>query len=415
MFNRVLKNLLGFAAIAAFATSIWAQAPAAAGAAKAPAWKDQGEYDIAQSVGKETDPQKKLDLIKQWDQKYPESDFKANRVFYKIQAEGAVAVKALQPNASPADLEAGQKAAQDLIDNLDTYFSADNKPAPATAEQWAQAKSQTEVQAHFVLATVAMSKKTPEGDGIAEIQFKKVLGAQPNMASASYQLGVVILHERKIDRIPEALYDIAHAISVTGPMALGAQGKTAAETYLKKAYEGYHGDATGLDDLLKAAAASPTPPAGFTIKSVTDIQKEKEGDEAAFAAANPDIAQWRTIRAALTADGGAAYFDQLKGAQIPPDDATYKMFRAKVISQPSPKELLVNVDSPVGDATLQFETPLKGTIDARNRNKVQGRRRRLHERSVLHAHIQGHGQGRRRGAPGDRLRSGSRAASPSPR
>lgn len=360
--NRVLKNLIGLAAIAAFATSIWAQAPAAA---KAPAWKDQGEYDIAQSIGKAADPQKKLELVKQWEQKYPESDMKATRTFYKISAESAIALKALQPGASPAELEAAQNAAQDLIDNLDTYFAPDDKPAQATAEQWKQAKSQTAVQAHFVLGTVAISKKTPAGDAIAETQFKKVLELQPNMASASYQLGTTILHEKDVNRVPEALYDIAHAMDVMGPTALDAAGKTAREDFLKKAYDGYHGDDKGLDDLMKAAAASPTEPAGFTIKSVVDIQKEQEGDAAAFAAANPDIALWRTIRAALTADGGAAYFDQIKGSEIPPqsDDAKFKMFRAKVISQPSAKELLVNVDSAAGDATLQFETAIKGTID----------------------------------------------------
>ena len=48
------------------------------------------------------------------------------------------------------------------------------------------------------------------------------------------------------------------------------------------------------------------------------------------------------------------------------------MFRAKVISQPSPKELLVNVDNLAGDATLKFETPLKGTIDPGTAFKFKG-------------------------------------------
>ena len=48
------------------------------------------------------------------------------------------------------------------------------------------------------------------------------------------------------------------------------------------------------------------------------------------------------------------------------------MFRAKVISQPSPKELLVNVDSVAGDATLKFENPLKGTIDPGLEVKFKG-------------------------------------------
>ena len=48
------------------------------------------------------------------------------------------------------------------------------------------------------------------------------------------------------------------------------------------------------------------------------------------------------------------------------------MFTAKVVSQPSPKELLVNVDNPAGDATLKFENPLKGTVDPGTAFKFKG-------------------------------------------
>src|SRR5690242_3351109 len=118
--------------------SAWAQAPAA----KTPQEKDQGEYDIAQAANKETEPQKKLDLLHQWEQKYPDSDFKGTRQLNVAQAESQIAAKGLQPNASPADLDAANKAAQDLIDNLGTYMAAENKPAQATEAQWTQARSQ---------------------------------------------------------------------------------------------------------------------------------------------------------------------------------------------------------------------------------------------------------------------------------
>ena len=38
------------------------------------------------------------------------------------------------------------------------------------------------------------------------------------------------------------------------------------------------------------------------------------------------------------------------------------MFKAKVVSQTSPKELLVSIDELVGDATIKFDEPLKGEI-----------------------------------------------------
>jgi tetratricopeptide (TPR) repeat protein len=372
VFNRLSKNLAGILALSVlagvFTVGAWAQAP------KAPAVKDQGEYDLTQAITKEADPQKKLDLLNQWEQKYPESDFKGQRAIMMMQTEGQIAGKGAQPGASAGDLDTSQKAAQHLIDNLDKYMADDNKPAAATADQWKDAKQQVAVQAHTALATIDMSRKTPAADGSAETEFKKILELTPNNASASYTLGTLILRLKKVERYPEALYYIARAIDDSGPLALTPAGKKAAEDYLKRAYNGYHGSNDGLDDVMKAAMASAIPPSGFTIESITDIQKKQEGDAAAFATAHPDLALWRTIKAALTAADGDAYFTQVKGSEIPPQegDVKFKMFTGKVVAQNSPKELLVNVDSPVGDATLQFEAALKGTIEVGTEVKFKG-------------------------------------------
>ena len=168
--------------------------------------------------------------------------------------------------------------------------------------------------------------------------------------------------QKKLERIPEALFWIARSVEMTGPEALTAQGKAAADKFLNQAYAGYHGDASGLDDVKKVALSATAMPADFKIESQLDIQKKQEGDAAAFAAAHPDLALWRTIRDTLKGDGGDAYLAQVKGSQIPPQDGAFKMFPAKVVSQ-SGKDLVVSVDNAAGDATLTFETPLKGTVD----------------------------------------------------
>jgi hypothetical protein len=371
VFDRLSKTLTGIVAVGLFALTLMegaalAQAPAA----KAPAVKDQGEYDLTQAITKEKDPVKQMELLRQWEQKYPDSDFKGMRSVQMAQSDSQIEAKSQQPGATPADMDAAQKAAQDLLENLDKYLATENKPATATDDQWKQARQTLELQAHTVLATIAMAKKTPEADATAEKEYKKVLELSPGYASIAYTLGTLILRERKVERIPEALFYIARSVEITGPQALAAQGKTAAETYLKKAYAGYHGDEGGLDDLKKLAMTATMMPADF--KSVTDIAKKQEGDAAAFAAANPDIAFWRTIRTALTAADGDTYFGQIKGSAIPPEGQPFMMFRAKVISQPSPKELLVNVDNVAGDATLKFENPLKGTIDPGTAFKFKG-------------------------------------------
>ena len=51
----------------------------------------------------------------------------------------------------------------------------------------------------------------------------------------------------------------------------------AIENYLNSTYTQYHGgDDAGLKELKELAKTSPTPPAGFKIKSATEIATEKE-------------------------------------------------------------------------------------------------------------------------------------------
>ena len=367
MFQRLSKVMVGIVAVGALATGGYAEIDptpqAAQGAAKAKAVKDQGEYDIITAAQKETDPQKKLDVLKQWEQKYPDSDYKDDRTLAQAQAYSQIAAATLAAPTA-ASMDAGQKAAQVLLDNLDKYFGTSMKPAAVSDADWSKARGTTELQAHTVLGFVAYQRKD---DSTAEAEFRKVLAGAPDSAQISYWLGTVIARSKKQERIPEALYHFARAVAVTGPQALDPATKALAEKYLSRAYDGYHGSQDGLPELKATAAKNPMPPDGFTIKSVVDIDKELEGNQAAFDAAHPDIAFWRKIRTALVAADGDTYFTQLKGVGLPPDGQSgFSMFKAKVVSQPSAKELRVSVDSAAaatGDAILKFESPLK-TIEA---------------------------------------------------
>jgi Tfp pilus assembly protein PilF len=339
-------------------------------AQKAPAVKDQGEYDAIQAVQKEKDPQKQLDLLKVWEQKYPQSDFAGQRQLSIAQAESQVAAKGLAPNAAAGDQDAAQKAAQDLVQNLDTYLAPANKPANATEDQWKQAHTQIEEQAHLVLATISSGKKD---DPKAEEEYKKVLAIDPNNAAAAYSLGTLIYRSKNVMRFSEAFFWIARSLQISGPAALNPAGKQAAEKFLRQAYSGYHGNDMGIDDLMKTASSSPSLPPNFHIDSAVEIANKEAGDAEAFAKAHPDIALWRKIRDALTAADGDTYFMQIKGSEIPPQEgADFKKFTAKVVMQTSPKELLLNLDNAAGDVTLRFENALKGTIEPGTEVKFKG-------------------------------------------
>jgi tetratricopeptide (TPR) repeat protein len=325
-------------------------------AAQESPYKDQGEYDLANSAGKEADPQKKLDKLKEWDQKYPDSKLKNARTLMQAQALLGIA-SAAYGKTDPAVLDAGQKAAQQIVDNMDNYFSDSVKPAGATDDQWKAAKHQFEETAHSVLAWVDMTKKT---DPLAEAEFKKVLELDPTAAQASYSLGSVIIRQKNVARYSEALYDIARAVSVTGTGALSPEAKNVAENFLKRAYNGYHGSDEGLDQLKATAAGAPLPPAGFHIDSVAEIEAKKFGDVEAFNKAHPDIALWRQIRDTLKGDGGDAYFGTVKGSQIPPENIA-PMFKAKIVTV-NDKDLVVNIDNAGGDGTLKFEKALNTKV-----------------------------------------------------
>jgi tetratricopeptide (TPR) repeat protein len=349
--------IIGLISVSVLPIAARAQAPAAP---KPPAAKDQGEYDLGQAAMKETDPQKKLDLMHQWEQKYPDSDFKGQRAVQIASAESQIAAKALQPGASAADMAAAQKYADDLIDNLDKYLAPENKPEGATDAQWKQAKDTIILQAHLELGAVYASRKE---DAKTEAEYRKILAIDPSNAATAYSLGILIYRQKKVERFPEAFFWIARGVGITGPEALPATTKIAADKYLKQAYDGYHGDDTGLDDLKKMASTNPNPPADLKIKSLIDIENEKAGDVAAFNLAHPDIALFRTVRDALKADGGQAYFETVKGSLIPPQEGAFKMFKGKVVSvsPSSPKELLVNVENAAGDVSLKFEKDLKSS------------------------------------------------------
>ena len=322
--------------------------------------KDQAESDLYSSIASEKDPAKKLALLDQWTQKYPDTAFKEERNLFYVQTLSGLASLGLQPNATPDQLASAEKADQSLLEKADTLFAPDIKMASVKPEDWAKAKSDVITLAHRSLANIAMQKKDYPA---AQTEYRKMLEANPNDAATAYLLGTAIASERKVQRTPEALYQFARAAVITGPGALNPQGQKDTDAYLKKTYVGYHGDDKGLDELKAMAAKSPFPPEGFSIKSVTQLSQEDIAKEEEFNKTHPEILAWRNVKATLTAPGGDTYFStQMKGAQFPKTTA-------KVVAQPSDRELTVSVDNATPEtaakpeATLKFtDAAIKGTV-----------------------------------------------------
>ena len=350
--------------------------------------KDQGEYDIFTAANKETDPSKQLQILQQWKEKYPDSDFKQERsdaiaMAYDKMNKGPEEVKAIQdslainskdltslqllykivhnllgnPNPTADQMALADQASALLLSNLDNFFDPANKPKQQSDAEWTKAKSDIGLLCHTVKGYIKWKQKDYPA---AETEFHTVLAANGENAQVSYWYGQVLYAQKKFS---EGLFQFARASAYTGNGALDAKARPAIADYLKKAYEGYHGkDDAGLDQLKQQATASALPPDGFHIESVIDIQNKEEGDKAKFAATHPDIAFFRTLKEALKGDNGQSYFESgVKDAIIPPQDGAFKQFKGHLVEQKSAKELLLAVDDPAGDVTLALEPPLRPT------------------------------------------------------
>jgi len=330
-------------------------------------WASPAESDIGIAASNEKDPARQLDLLRQWEQQYPKSALKGKRELMVAQAQFRI-LQAAYTKTDPALLAAGQKAGQDLETHFGEYFDNANKPADVTPDQWATAVRSTESQMHLIMAYIAGAQKNDSG---AEEELKKVLEADPNQAIASYQLALTILHEmsvsKDVSRYPEALYDLARSLQVSGPTALTPEVKNAAEASLKKQYVHYHGSTEGLDQFIRQTASAALPPADFQLLSIDQIEAAKQRDHDAWAKDHPDLAFWETIRTALQTQGDT-FFSTLQGVAFPPEGSeAYKgpaMFSGTVVSMPAPKQVLVNVDSAAGDAILRFDDAIRGEIPA---------------------------------------------------
>ena len=88
---RLVRTALVAAVLAALPSTVLGQ------------YKDQAESDVAQAAGKETDLQKKIDKLKEWEQKYPDSQLKGQRTLMVAQALLGLTTPAYG-KAGPAEL-----------------------------------------------------------------------------------------------------------------------------------------------------------------------------------------------------------------------------------------------------------------------------------------------------------------------
>jgi hypothetical protein len=346
-------------------------------------WKDQAEYDLYVQITKATSPDQQIQLLNQWKEKYPDSDYKLERAQAFIPVYGkkndgagmyqaAKDLLALDPKSFQAlyfltvlteslgkkdaeSLEMGVKAANGLLSTLDTNYDPAKKPQGVTDEQWKEQRLASELAALKTLAWVELQKKDYKA---AEAIYVKGLNANPNSALFSSLLGTAIALQKDPKRQAEAMWHFARAGNLDGPGALEPTAKAQTAAYFSRVYTAYAGDdKKEMNEIIEKAKANVMPPPDFRIKS----KEEKMAENAEkFKAENPMLYQYMEIKKALQAADGDTYWGHLKDAELP-------TFKGKLVStkpETNPKEIVVAVetaDQP--EVTLVLEKPLRGKAE----------------------------------------------------
>jgi beta-lactamase regulating signal transducer with metallopeptidase domain len=208
-----------------------------------PSWLDEGESNLGLAAANEKDPVERLQLLKQWEQLYPVSDFKAQRAVMMARALLAV-LSTAYGKTDPAVLDAAKKAAQELADHFNEYLDDSVKPATLTPEEWADTRKTSELQIHTVLAWIAQANRD---DDTAEVELQIIVSIDPAQATACSQLGQTMLREivrtGDVSRYPEAMDYLTRSLAITGPFALTSDSRLAAESTINGAPEAVFGAA----------------------------------------------------------------------------------------------------------------------------------------------------------------------------
>jgi tetratricopeptide (TPR) repeat protein len=387
--------------------------------AQAPAekkWKAQEEFDLYSAAGKDLAANgfaKAITGLDAWKQKYAESDYKDLRTLMYVQAYAGAAQQAKAvdtaaellskdlettfsdpatgpsdiikllftttvaiqqvPNPTPEELATGQKAAHQLMD-------FNKKPQGVPDAAWTQARGQLQTAAKGALLSMAvrpgqaaMAKQPPDCPA-AEEAYAKALEANPDSAFIAYELAKALRcqQKEKPEKIAQAIYEFQRAAVIDPTLGDPKSDPKKIQAFADNAYIIVHGSNEGLDQLKQQVKQSPLPPAGFKIKTATEISTEKEAE---FEKTNPQLALWMKLKGLLSDTNGEQYFaGTLKDSAVP------KLKGTLVEAKPAcrPKELLVALPlpdaqgTPRAEVTLKLDKPMTGKPELNTEFQWQG-------------------------------------------
>ena len=326
--------------------------------------KDQAEFDLLTAVNKEAPGPKKIELLEQWEQKYPETEFKEERATVLVQTYQGMGkapemwgacekLLALNPKSPMALFFLSQLGVSlndpSKFDKGAGYTRQFLELIPSLPGSDAEKKVQ-ETAARKTLCSYPAAKK----DYLkAEACYTEYLKWNPNSGNISYALSNAMLMEKDKAKQQPALWHLARAAHYTGDDALADAAKTKLQAFFEKTYVSYHGSKGGMQEVIDAALKNPFPPEGFKILSSYE-QDDLEMEE--LKKTNEMMYNWVQMKRGLTGPQAAEYWGGLK------DSAIATKFKGKVVSSNPPvktKEIIVGIrDANLSEVKLILEQPV---------------------------------------------------------
>ena len=345
-------------------------------------YKDAAEYDLIVKVYAEADPAKKLALLDEWAQKYPETDYHLERSQFYLDSyqktgkttEAVDAAKELlgkvpgdftanyaitlfSPYLGKADntfVADASKAAKAILSAIPNRFAT--KPDTVPQEQWDNARTQAEVSAHLTIGWCQMQQSDNTG---AEKSFTNVLEIDPTRGQVSYWLGQVILGQGDASKYDLAFASFARAAIYDGTNAMPAEGRTQVREYVENLIKKYGEESFELywPVFEEMARASALPSRRIELKS--DAERAFEAEQKSRKE-NPLLWVYRDLKTALTGEAGDATWQKLNGALTP------KMSLYVVSASPPERPATINL---TGEPGGSVEVVL--TLENRRRTGVR--------------------------------------------
>ena len=327
-------------------------------------YKDAAEYDLIVKVYGEADPAKKVALLDEWTQKYPETDYRLERTqFYldSYQKTGKMAeavnyakellekvpgdfnaryvITLYSPYLGKSDSEfiaESKKVASEVLSSIPTQFGT--KPDAVPQEEWNKFRTLAEVSAHLTIGWCQMQQNDNTG---AEKSFKKVLEIDPSRGQVSYWLGQVILGQGEASKYDLAFASFARAAIYDGPNAMPVEGRAQVKEYVENLIKKYGEESFEIywPVFEEMAKASALPSKRIELKS--DAERAFEAEQKSRQE-NPSLWVYKDLKTALTGEAGDATWQKLNGALTP------KMSLYVVSASPPERPATINLTGEPG-------------------------------------------------------------------